>query len=135
MALHFGGVVTKKVVQKIEIKLYCGDARSAWQGLNTMMGRNTRQDQLCVPDDPNNFANDLNKFYARFDNDDFSENCNRICHAICTNNVENINIKDEEVTACFRRVNPNKSPGPDGLHGRVLKTCATQLGPIFARIF
>ena len=77
----------------------------------------------------------MNKFHAWFDNEDFSENCNRVCHAICTDNVENVNIKDEEVTACFRRVNPNKSPGPDGLHGRVLKTCATQLGPIFARIF
>ena len=31
--------------------------------------------------------------------------------------------------------NQMKAPGPDGLMGRVLKVCAPQLGPVFARLF
>ena len=37
--------------------------------------------------------------------------------------------------SCFSRLNPSKAPGPDGLKGRVLKVCAQQLGPVFARLF
>lgn len=43
------------------------DAWSAWQGLNTMMGRKTRQDKPSSPADPLTFANELNVFYARFE--------------------------------------------------------------------
>ena len=37
--------------------------------------------------------------------------------------------------SCLSRLNPSKAPGPDGFKGRVLKVCAPQLGPVFARLF
>ena len=35
----------------------------------------------------------------------------------------------------FQRTNVRKSPGPDGISGRVLKNCASQLSGIFRSIF
>lgn len=46
-----------------------------------------------------------------------------------------IEISEEEIVTCFKRVNPHKAPGPDGFHGRILKSCADQLGPVFSNIF
>ena len=36
---------------------------------------------------------------------------------------------------CFKKCNPKKSAGPDHIGGRLLKTCADQLGPIFYFLF
>ena len=44
-----------------------------------------------------------------------------------------VEIADKDVITCFKRVNPHKAPGPDGFHGRILKTCSDQLGPVFAK--
>src|SRR4029434_624852 len=35
----------------------------------------------------------------------------------------------------LQRVNPRKSPGPDGVPGRVLRGCADQLAEVFTSIF
>ncbi|WP_227487704.1 hypothetical protein, partial [Nocardioides malaquae] len=42
---------------------------------------------------------------------------------------------EQDVTKCLKGCNPKKSPGPDNLSGRLLKTCAEQLGPILNFIF
>lgn len=44
-----------------------GNARLAWQGLNSMMGRNQRQHNIQCPDSAC-FATELNQVYARFNN-------------------------------------------------------------------
>ena len=49
-----------------------GNAKDAWKGLNTMMGRNQQQKPLTSVD-LSALANDLNRFYARFDTQDFSD--------------------------------------------------------------
>ena len=51
---------------KVERRLKYGSVREAWKGLNRMMGRKNRQAPIKA-DNPGNFANELNKFYARFD--------------------------------------------------------------------
>ena len=56
---------------KLEEKLKVGNAKAAWMGLNTMMGRKNRE-QTIKTDNPCGFANKLNRFYARFDVTDFS---------------------------------------------------------------
>ena len=43
--------------------------------------------------------------------------------------------EEGDVISCFFRLNPSMAPGPDGLKSRVLKVCAQQLGPVFARLF
>ncbi|XP_072122953.1 uncharacterized protein [Mobula birostris] len=42
-----------------------------------------------------------------------------------------ISVSEADVNASFRRMNPPKAPGPDGVPGCVLKTCANQLAGLF----
>ena len=95
------------------------------------MGR-TRKEQTLVSDNPANFANDLNRFYAIYYNIDYRDECDILCHAISSSPVT---LVESDVVRCFSRINPNKAPGPDGLRGRVTKVCADQLGPFFTSFF
>lgn len=52
---------------KVEGKFTAGNVREAWQGLNTVMGREQRPAQIKSPD-PTSFAKQLNTFYSRFNN-------------------------------------------------------------------
>ena len=77
-------------------------------------------------------ANELNIFYARFDVRDFSEDCATLCETIVP---EQLDLSEADVVTSFSRLNSHKASGPDGLKGRTLKNCATQLGKIFTLIF
>ena len=62
---------------KVEHKLRNGNAKDAWRGLNTMMGRKHRVAPQC--EDPIHLSNNLNMFYSRFDRYDFSDECDSVC--------------------------------------------------------
>jgi Reverse transcriptase (RNA-dependent DNA polymerase)/Endonuclease-reverse transcriptase len=49
--------------------------------------------------------------------------------------LRNIEIEDDEVYELLRRLQPEKSPGPDGVHPRVLRECAAQLAAPLAIVF
>lgn len=49
--------------------------------------------------------------------------------------VENVTILTEDITKRLQAQNPNKSQGPDGLHPRVLKELAVEIGPIVTLLF
>ena len=53
-----------------------------------------------------------------------------LCHAISSSPVT---LVESDVVSCFSSINPNKTPRPEGLRGRVMKVCADQLGPFFTR--
>ena len=55
---------------KIEEHFKSMNATDSWKGLNVMMGRNTQQQRVKYPD-PVKFVNEINTFYARFDDKDF----------------------------------------------------------------
>ena len=40
-----------------------------------------------------------------------------------------------EVRHCFKKINPCKAPGQDGISGRALRGCADQLEGVFGNIF
>jgi hypothetical protein len=40
-----------------------------------------------------------------------------------------------DVSKTFKRVNPRKAAGPDGIHSRLLKACADQLAGVLTDIF
>ena len=46
-----------------------------------------------------------------------------------------ITIEEHEVRSRFKAINPRKASGPDGVSGRVLKTCASQLAIPYHMIF
>ena len=76
----------------MEKKLTEGQGRAAWDGLNTMMGKNTKK-QEC--DDPLTFANDLNVFYSRFDSTDFSREIDGVCQPLLIPN--NIRVTESDI--------------------------------------
>ena len=121
----------KKYKDKVQEKYEKGNVKEAWDGLNKMMGRSSKQSHQRLPDTPDP-VNDLNRFYARFDVRDFSVECNEICQSI---EPEFLEITESEVLKVFRKQKPNKAPGPDGVKGKVIKTCASQLSKIFTLIF
>ena len=106
---------------KVEQKLVNGNAKDAWKGLHTMMGRN-QQKQPLVSDNPSTFANALNKFYARFGTHDYSGQREKLCQSTDCDSVTLV-VSDVK---CLSRVNLNKARGPDGSRDRVLKVCADQ---------
>ena len=49
--------------------------------------------------------------------------------------MDDIVVSNEDVTKLLKGLNPSKALGPNELHPRVLKELATELGPVFARLF
>ena len=108
----------KKYKDKTEQKFTKGNMKEAWQGLNTMMGKSSKQAGPNLPDTPDP-VNDLNRFYARFDIRDMRSECDTFCDSLDT--PENIEITENEVRKVFRNVKANKAPGPDQVQGKVIK--------------
>ena len=49
--------------------------------------------------------------------------------------MSDIHVLNEGVIKTMKGLNPSKVLGPDGLHPRVLKEIAVDLGPVFAHLF
>ena len=101
------------------------NARDAWRGLNVTMGRNTQQQREKRPDSVK-FVSEINTFYARFDDNNFRNECDDICQSPLA-----VTIFEDVVVSVLSR----KAPGPDDLKGKVLKVCTTQLGSVFTCLF
>ena len=76
-----------------------------------MVGRKQQQKGVQCGD-PLAFANELSTFYARFDVNNFKNECEDLCKTILLSPVA---VDEREVVTCLSRVNPRKAPGPDGL--------------------
>ena len=122
---------------KIERQFQYGNLRSAWQGLKTLAGTTPRptNPRKTVPEDQAYaFANELNTFYSRFDQRDFSaerrelesELRDRLPHSPVSL------ITSDDVSKTFSKVDPYKAPGPDNISGQLLKVCHGQLGQVFS---
>ncbi len=115
----------------MEGKFTTGNVREAWQGLNAMMGREQRPAHIkCT--DPTSFAEQLNTFYSRFDS----------VHPLRTETPStlspshtSITVEKNKMVHFLSKVNPRKSSGPDNLHGRILKECASELGDVMTQFF
>ena len=118
---------------KVEKKLTEGQGRAAWDGLNTMMGKNTKKQELKC-DDPLTFANDLNVFYSRFDCTDFSREIDDVCQPLLTI-PNNIRVTESDVKKVFSQLKPRKACGPDWVGGKVLRECSSSLSSVFCNLF
>ena len=128
------GIKSKKEYKtKVEGKLTEGNVKSAWAGLNAMMGKDVKKQGLKC-DDPTKFANDLNTFYARFDEYDFSNEVDNVCQPLLT--IPNdVPLFEKDVKKVLSRVNPKKACGPDRVGGKILKECSDQLSVVLTRLF
>uniref|UniRef100_A0A669BHJ9 Reverse transcriptase domain-containing protein n=1 Tax=Oreochromis niloticus TaxID=8128 RepID=A0A669BHJ9_ORENI len=102
--------------------------RSMWQGLNAITDF---RGKTSTPQTTASLCEDLNVFYARFD----TANTMRPDSVRTADDASAHTVSEEDVRKCFRRVNPRKATGPDGIPGRVLKSCAAQLAGVFTHIF
>ncbi len=82
-------------------------------------------------------ADELNSFYGRFES-------NRGCTTLSISASESgsqssdnhvITVSEDDVRRALKRVNVRKAAGPDGINGRVLRSCADQLAGLFTSIF
>ena len=106
-----------------------------WNGLKTMIGIDKKKEQISTVDDKS-FAEELNTFYARFDQRDFSEELkNELNSSTFLDTTNDLRINVDNVKSCFRKINIRKATGPDNLRGIVLKSCADQLSPVFCKLY
>lgn len=83
----------------------------------------------------NQLAQSLNAFFVRFDVYDFSDKHSEIRNRLLSAPPLNPFFDEKSAIKRFKGCKHKKSPGPDNIGGRLLRTCAEQLGPIFNYIF
>ena len=49
--------------------------------------------------------------------------------------LSSIDITEDEVLALLRKLQPDKSPGPDNIHPKVLRECAVELAGPLTKLF
>ncbi len=124
----------RRYSERIESHFQLNDSQRMWQGLKTICSSGNNN-SVEVRADPL-LAVELNNFYGRFE-------CNS--GAILPSSVSRssrqssdvyaITLSEDDVRRELRRVNVRKAAGPDGITGRVLRSCADQLAGLFTSIF
>ncbi len=117
--------------ERIESHFQLNDSRRMWQGLKTICssGNNSSAEVRADP----LLAEELNTFYGRFDR---NGGANLPISAPGSSRQSSdddhvITVSEDEVRRELRRVNIRKAAGPDGITGRVLRSCADQLAGLF----
>lgn len=124
--------------KKIEEHFRDNNMKQVWNGMRLMSGFNlgsgTKSSKL--PNVTEQYAEDLNGFYNRFDQHDFSIEHSDVKNLLSACPTEPVlEVTEEDVRREFSKKNVSKSTGPDGLTPRILKQCANQLARIFMYIF
>ena len=83
------------------------------------------------------FADELNHFYCRFDKHDFTVPRKALNNRVLTltETCYRIHITEDQVRRQFKRVNPIKAKGHDGISGRVLKEWHSELTPVVCELY
>ncbi len=126
--------VKRRYRERIESHFQLNDSRRMWQGLKTICssGNNSSAEVRADP----LLAEELNTFYGHFE-------CNgggaTLSSSASESNIQSsdhvFTLSEDEVRRELRRVNVRKAAGPDGITGRVLRSCADQLAGLFTSIF
>ena len=97
-----------------------------WQGLQSIT--DYKKKPSPVTDQDVLLPGRLNNFFARFE--DNTVPLTRPATKTC-----GLSFTAAEVSKTFKRVNPRKAAGPDGIPSRALRACADQLAGVFTDIF
>ncbi len=121
--------------EKIESHFQLNDSRRMWQGLKTICssGINSSAEVRADP----LLAEELNTFYGRFEcNSGTTLPISASGSSRQSSDDDHvITVSEDEVRRELKRVNVRKAAGPDGITGRVLRSCADQLAGLFTSIF
>ncbi len=98
--------------------------------------RNPYKSSAEVSADPS-LAEELNTFYGHFDCNGGSAALLSSASGSSRQRSENhvITVSEDKVRRALKGVNIRKAAGPDGITGRVLRSCADQLAGLFTSIF
>jgi hypothetical protein len=120
---------------KVEGLFKSNDVREAWRGLRVLTGMDQQQKDPALLQEPGS-ADRLNRFYARFDCRDFNnelEECRiRLIEAPPSDICE---VPEETVRKALNKIQVRKATGPDGISGRLIKSCMQSLIRIIHVIF
>uniref|UniRef100_A0A669B6E2 Reverse transcriptase domain-containing protein n=1 Tax=Oreochromis niloticus TaxID=8128 RepID=A0A669B6E2_ORENI len=114
---------------KMESSYHSFDTRRLWNGLRCITDYKKVNTVSVQP--TASLADELNNFYARFD----ADNREQILYPQEDSEAATLTLKTEAVRWTFKKVNPHKAPGPDGIPGRLLRVCADELAEVFTNIF
>ncbi len=120
--------------ERIESHFQLNDSRRMWQGLKTICssGNNSSAEVRADP----LLAEELNNFYGRFEcNGGATLPISPSGSSRQSSDVYAITFSEDDVRRELKRVNVRKAAGPDGITGRVLRSCADQLAGLFTSIF
>ncbi len=121
--------------ERIESHFQLNDYRRMWQGLRTICAFGNKS-SAEVRADPL-LADELNNFYGRFECNGGSATLPFSASGSSRQRSDNhvITVLEDEVRRALKRVNVRKAAGPDGITGRVLRSCADQHAGLFTSIF
>ncbi len=120
--------------ERIESHFQLNDSQRMWQGLKTISssGNNSSAEVRADP----LLAEELNTFYGRFDcNGGANLPISASGSSRQSSDDHVITFSEDDVRRELKRVNVRKAAGPDGITGRVLRSCADQLAGLFTSIF
>ncbi|KAK7909460.1 hypothetical protein WMY93_014144 [Mugilogobius chulae] len=117
------GIKSAKAAQKDKIESHFreGDPRRVWQGIQHLT--NYKGCRRSVNNGDSQLAEELNIFFGRFEK---AETGSEHTPPSLTEHPP-LTLTTDDVRKVFRKVNPRKATGPDGIPGRVLRDCADQL--------
>uniref|UniRef100_A0A3B5QGF3 Reverse transcriptase domain-containing protein n=1 Tax=Xiphophorus maculatus TaxID=8083 RepID=A0A3B5QGF3_XIPMA len=100
-----------------------------WQGLQILTDYKNPNTTPASTDV--SFLNELNNFYARFERG----NTTTATKAATTPGQQPLTFLPTDVGAALSRIKSHKAAGPDGIPGRVLRTCSGELAGVLTDIF
>ncbi|GAA6085469.1 uncharacterized protein LOC122764210 isoform X1 [Tachysurus ichikawai] len=115
--------------KKIEDHLTDKNPRRVWQGIQSITNYKNNNHSTITADA--SLAEKLNHFFARFE---VKQSTTNSAHS-STSGTYHLTLQEHEVRSVLKTVNTRKAAGPDGITGKVLKTCRNQLAGIFTKIF
>ncbi len=118
--------------ERIESHFQLNDSRRMWQGLKTICSSGHKS-SAEVRADPL-LAEELNTSYGRFECTS-TPSISTSGSSRQSSDDHVITVSEDEVRRELKRVNVRKAAGPDGITGRVLRSCADQLAGLFTSIF
>ncbi|KAK0146536.1 hypothetical protein N1851_014143 [Merluccius polli] len=121
-----------------EERLGSNNLKAAWDGVKRMIGlqkEHKKPVHLPMHKNDSELSEAFNAFFSRFDSHDFSDKIKKLTEEQAQVKSTPFSITQEDVRSVFKRNKVNKSPGPDGITGRLLKCCSEQLCGVFADIF
>ncbi len=119
--------------ERIESHFQLNVSRRMWQGLKTICfsGNNSSAEVRADP----LLAEELNTFYGRFECNGVATLPSSASGSSRQSSDHVITVSEDDVRRELKRVNVRKAAGPDGITGRVLRSCADQLAGLFTSIF